>query len=188
MINVEEIGATSRKRVLTIIIVLVFVFLLLRLYQLQLLYYTEFGKKSDENSVRTIIKEPVRGYIFDRNGRLIVDVGPAYSITITPASFDTSTLSLLSSLLQMEPSLIQERISRGRIYSHFSPVRIKRDIDFKTLAAVEENIYKLPGVAYEIESKRIYPLNVRAPHLLGTAKKLPMRSWQKPAVHISKEI
>jgi len=172
MINVEEIGATSRKRVLTIIIMVIFVFLLLRLYQLQLLYHTEFGKKSDENSVRTIIKEPVRGYIFDRNGRLVVDDGPAYSITVTPAAFDTSNLSLLSSLLQMEPSVIQERLTRGRIYSRFSPVRVKRDIDFKTLAAVEENIYKIPGVAYEIESKRIYPLNIRAPHLLGYCKEI----------------
>jgi penicillin-binding protein 2 len=172
MINGEEIGAPSRKRVLTIVIVLAFGFLLLRLYQLQLLYHTEFGKKSDENSVRTIIKEPVRGYIFDRNGRLVVDVGPAYSITVTPASFDTSTLSFLSSLLQMEPSVIQERLNRGRIYSRFSPVRVKRDVDFKTLAAVEENLYQLPGVTYEIESKRIYPFNVRAPHLLGYCKEI----------------
>ncbi|MGD1046107.1 MAG: penicillin-binding protein 2 [Bacteroidota bacterium] len=157
---------------LTIVIVLAFGFLLLRLYQLQLLYHTEFGKKSDENSVRTIIKEPVRGYIFDRNGRLVVDVGPAYSITVTPASFDTSTLSFLSSLLQMEPSVIQERLNRGRIYSRFSPVRVKRDVDFKTLAAVEENLYQLPGVTYEIESKRIYPFNVRAPHLLGYCKEI----------------
>jgi len=172
MINEEEIGAPSRKRVLTIIIVLAFGFLLLRLCQLQLLYHTEFGKKSDENSVRTIVKEPVRGYMFDRNGRLVVDVGPAYSITVTPASFDTSTLSFLSSLLQMEPSMIQERLNRGRIYSRFSPVRVKRDVDFKTLAAVEENLYKLSGVTYEIESKRIYPFNVRAPHLLGYCKEI----------------
>ena len=172
MINVEEIGAPSRKRVLTIIIVLAFGLLLLRLCQLQLLYHTEFGKKSDENSVRTVVKEPVRGYMFDRNGRLVVDVGPAYSITVTPASFDTSTLSFLSSLLQMEPSMIQERLNRGRIYSRFSPVRVKRDVDFKTLAAVEENLYKLPGVTYEIESKRIYPFNVRAPHLLGYCKEI----------------
>jgi penicillin-binding protein 2 len=110
--------------------------------------------------------------MFDRNGRLVVDVGPAYSITVTPASFDTSTLSFLSSLLQMEPSMIQERLNRGRIYSRFSPVRVKRDVDFKTLAAVEENLYKLPGVTYEIESKRIYPFNVRAPHLLGYCKEI----------------
>jgi penicillin-binding protein 2 len=72
----------------------------------------------------------------------------------------------------MEPSVIQERINRGRIYSRFSPVRIKRDVDFKMLAAIEENIYKLPGVAYEIESKRIYPFQVRAPHLLGYCKEI----------------
>ena len=172
MINAEEIGASSRKQVLTIITVVAFVFLFLRLYQLQLLYHTEFGKKSEENSVRTVIKEPVRGYIFDRNGHLVVDVGPAYSITVTPAAFDTGTLSFLGSLLQMEPSVVQERINRGRIYSRFSPVRIKRDVDFKMLAAIEENIYKLPGVAYEIESKRIYPFQVRAPHLLGYCKEI----------------
>jgi penicillin-binding protein 2 len=172
MINVEEIGAPSRKRVLTIIIVSAFAFLVLRLYQLQLLSHTEFGRKSDENSVRTIIKEPVRGYMFDRNGRLVVDVGPAYSITVTPATFDTMALSFLSSLLQMEPSVIQERLNRGRIYSRFSPVRVKRDVDFKTLTAVEENLYQLSGVSYEIESKRIYPFNIRAPHLLGYCKEI----------------
>jgi penicillin-binding protein 2 len=99
-------------------------------------------------------------------------VGPAYSITVTPAAFDNSTLSLLSSLLQMEPAVVQERINRGRIYSRFSPVRIKRDVDFKTLSAVEENLYKMPGVAYEIESKRIYPMNIRATHLLGYCKEI----------------
>jgi penicillin-binding protein 2 len=172
MNNAEEIGASSRKRVLTVIIILAFVLLLFRLVQLQILFHTEFGKKSDENSVRTIVKEPVRGFIFDRNGRLVVDVGPAYSVTVTPATFDSTTLSFLSSLLQMEPSVIQEHINRGRIYSRFSPVRIKRDVDFKTLAAVEENLYHLPGVAYEVDSKRIYPFNVRAPHLLGYCKEI----------------
>jgi penicillin-binding protein 2 len=172
MIHVEEIGASSRKQILFVVIVAIFVFLLLRLYQLQLLFHAEFGRKSEENSVRTIIKEPVRGYIFDRKGRLVVDVGPAYSITVIPAAFENNTLPLLSSLLHMDPPGLQDRINRGRLYSRFSPVRVKRDVDFKTLTGVEENIYKLPGVAYEIESKRSYPLNIRAPHLLGYCKEI----------------
>jgi len=57
---VEEIGASSRKQVLASIIALAFTFLFLRLYQLQMLSHVEFGKKSEENSVRTLIKEPVR--------------------------------------------------------------------------------------------------------------------------------
>ena len=172
MINVEEIGAPIRERLLRIFFILAFVLLLLRLCQLQFLYHTEFNKKSDENSVRTIIKYPVRGYIFDRNGILVVDDGPAYSITVTPASFNTNTLSFLSSLLQMKPAVIQERLDRGCIYSRFSPVRVKRDIDFKTLAAIEENLYQLSGVSCEIESKRVYPFNVCAPHLLGYCKEI----------------
>jgi len=172
MINVEEIGASSRKRVLTSIVLLAFSLLFLRLYQLQFLFYTEFGKKSEENSVRAIIQEPVRGYIFDRTGRLVVDVGPAYSITATPALFDTNNSIFLSSLLQIDPALVQARINKGRAYSRFSPVRIKRDVDFKTLSMVEENLFLLPGISYEIESKRLYPLRIRAPHLLGYCKEI----------------
>jgi penicillin-binding protein 2 len=172
MTNVEEIGASSRKRVLTTIIMLAFGLLFLRLYQLQLVYHTEFGKKSEENSVRTIVKEPVRGYMFDRTGRLVVDVGPAYTITVMPAMFDTNNLAFLSSLLQIDPAVVQGRINRGRAYSRFSPVRIKRDVDLKTLAAIEENLYLLPGVNNEIESKRLYPFSIRAPHLLGYCKEI----------------
>ena len=172
MINIEEIGAGSRRRVLIVVVLLAFTLLFIRLYQLQLLYHTEFGKKSEENSVRTIVKEPVRGYIFDRAGRLVVDVGPSFSITVIPASFDTNNLAFLSSLLQIDSQTLQERINRGRSYSRFSPVRVKRDVDLKTLVAVEENLFLLPGVSYEAESKRIYSLNVRAPHLLGYCKEI----------------
>ncbi len=101
MITDDEIDISSRRRVLTIIIVLVFVALFLRLYYLQLVSYSEFGKKSIENSVRIVVKEPVRGFIFDRNDRLVVDVGPAYSITVTPAVFDTNNLVFLSSLRKL---------------------------------------------------------------------------------------
>jgi penicillin-binding protein 2 len=172
LININELDSTSRRHFLVLVIILAFVILFLRLSQLQLLSHLEFGKKSEENSVRVIVKEPVRGYIFDRTGRLVVDVGPAYSITVTPAVFDTNNLAYLCSLLQIDSAIIQSRISRGRAYSRFSPVRVLRDIDYQTLSKVEENLYLLPGVSYEIESKRLYPNNVRAPQLLGYCKEI----------------
>jgi penicillin-binding protein 2 len=172
MISTSEIDISSRRRILAIILLIAFTILFFRLFQLQLLSHTEFGKKSEENSVRIIIKEPVRGYMFDRVGRLVVDDGPAYSITVTPAIFDTTNIPLLSSLLQMDPAVIQGRINRGRAYSRFSPVNIIRDVDFKTLSSMEEHFYLLPGVSYSVESKRIYPVNIRAPHLLGYCKEI----------------
>jgi penicillin-binding protein 2 len=72
----------------------------------------------------------------------------------------------------MDSSIVQARINRGRAYSRFSPVRIVRDIDFKTLASIEENLYLLPGVSYESDFKRLYPFNVYATHLLGYCKEI----------------
>jgi len=115
--------------------------------------------------------------MFDRKGRLVVDVGPAFSITVTPAMFDTNNIVFFSSLLQMDPVFVQGRINRGRAYSQFSSVRIKRDVDFKTLTSIEENVYLLPGVNYDIESKRLYP-PVYAPRIfLDTVKKFLMPYW-----------
>lgn len=172
MISNEEKSASYRKRILTIIISVAVSILLLRLYQLQLLYYSEYGKKSEENSVRSIAKEPVRGYMFDRTGKLIVDVGPAYTITVMPASFDTNNINLLSILLEIDASIIQTRITRGKSFSRFVPVRVARDVDFEILSKIEENLYRLPGVNYEVESKRLYPEKVNASHLLGYCKEI----------------
>ena len=59
-----------------------------RLYQLQMIYSDEYGKKSEENSVRVIPKEPVRGYMYDRNNVLVVDNRPSFTVTLMPYEFD----------------------------------------------------------------------------------------------------
>ncbi len=146
--------------------------LFVRLYQLQMLYNIELGKKSTENTLRAIVRDPIRGYVFDRHGALVVDVGPSYSVTITPAEFDNHSLPTLASLLGLDGHVIRERIAKGLAYSRFSPTRIKRDIDFTTLSALEEHLYLLPGVNYQIDSKRYYPTKASAPHLLGYCKEI----------------
>jgi len=158
--------------VMVIVVALAFAALFVRLYQLQLFYHEELGKKSEENSIRTFVKEPIRGYVFDRNGKLMVDVGPSFSVTVIPSEFDPQYLGLLGSLLQTDPQQIQDKINKGRAYSRFSPVRVKRDVDFRALSAIEEHLFMLPGVNYEVESKRYYPTKARAPHLLGYCKEI----------------
>lgn len=167
MIHDELFGSPERRRTLTIVVLAMFVALMLRLYQLQLLYHVELDKKSEENSVRALVKDPVRGYMYDRHGKLIVDVGPSYSVTLVPAEFEKRNIGVLSSLLQIEPQLLEDRIARARTYSPYLPSRIKRDVDMKTLAAIEEQLPLLRGISYRVESKRVYPTPARASHLLG---------------------
>ncbi|MBI5477184.1 MAG: penicillin-binding protein 2 [Ignavibacteriales bacterium] len=150
----------------------VFILFLLRLIQLQVLYGEVYGKKSEENSIRQIARDPIRGLMFDRNGTLVVDNRPSYSVTVTPSEFKIVKIQFLASILSMDTSLLREKINKGIRYNRFAPVKVKRDIDFATLSAIEENREKLPGVDYQVESKRFYPTGAKAAHLYGYTKEI----------------
>jgi penicillin-binding protein 2 len=172
MIHDEQFGSPDRRRALTIAVLVVFALLFLRLYQLQLLFHVELDKKSEENSVRALIKDPVRGYMYDRNGLLLVDVGPSYSVTLVPAEFEKRNAKTLASILQMDSTTLDERVARARAYSPYQPARMKRDIDMRTLSAIEENLPILQGISYQVESKRMYPTSARGPHLFGYRREI----------------
>ncbi len=172
----EEFGSGQRKNVLITILAVGFVILVGRLYQLQYIYADEYGKKSEENSIRTVVKVPVRGYVYDRKGKLLVDNRPSYIVMLTPIDFDAKNIPLLASILQMDEDAMRDKIKKARQFSLFNPARIKRDIDFPTLSILEENRSKLPGIEVQVESKRFYGSSAHASHMLGYAKEIS--DWQ----------
>lgn len=176
MMTTEDFGSAKRKNVILAVIAAGFLVLVGRLYQLQYVYRDEYGKKSAENSIRTVVKVPVRGYVYDRKGTLIVDNRPSYTVMLTPIDFDARNIPLLASILQMDEEALKEKIKKARLFSLFNPTRIKRDIDFSTLSILEENRSKLPGIEVQVESKRYYGTTAHASHMLGYAREIS--DWQ----------
>jgi len=168
----ENIELSSRKSVFLMAIGLIFAAFLFRLVQLQILYEDVYGEKSKENSIRQIARDPIRGLIYDRNGILIVDNRPSYTVVLMPAEFDTGNVNYLAEILRLEPSAIKEKYVKGMAYNRFTPVKIKRDIDFPTLSVIEENRDRLRGIDYQVESKRYYPTKAKATHLFGYTKEI----------------
>ena len=172
MAQQDDINLYWKRRVMYTALALMFLVFTGRLYQLQLIYSEEYGKKSEENSIRIIPREPVRGYVFDRHGLLVVDNRPAFTITVMPYEFDKRNVPYLSSLLSLDPVFFRDRLHKGEEYSRFAPVKIKRDIDFRELSALEENRDHLTGVDYQVESKRWYVTRAHAAHILGYTKEI----------------
>lgn len=168
----DDIHVHQKRRVLYVIFTVAFVVLFARLIQLQWLYGKQYGQQAEENSVRIIPKEPIRGYIYDRHGRLVVDNRPSFTVTVMPYEFDRANLPYLARLLAMPQQELDERIRKGAQYSRFVPVRVKRDVDVRTVATIEENLTDLPGVDYQIESMRTYPTNASAAHILGYTREV----------------
>ncbi|MGB0347911.1 MAG: hypothetical protein ACPGGA_10525, partial [Balneolaceae bacterium] len=65
-----------------------------RVFYLQIIQYETYSVLGEENSIRQEYVSPARGLIYDRNGVLLVDNEPIFTITITPANFDRDKISL----------------------------------------------------------------------------------------------
>lgn len=157
---------TSGK-VLRAILVIGLLVLLGRIFQLQIIEYETYNPLSMQNSLRMEVVNPARGLIYDKNGTILVENQPIYSITITPSRFNEEKMSLLADLLQVEEELVQERITEAQQYSWHRTSRLFTEVPFETFSAIQENLWQLPGIGHQIESKRHYPTPVRAAHVMG---------------------
>ena len=68
-----------------------FLLIFLRLIFLQVINYESFRKMSDENRIRLIASQPIRGRILDKNGYVLADSRVKYSLIIKPQSVNKIT-------------------------------------------------------------------------------------------------
>lgn len=162
----------TRKLILFGVCIVVAILLIVRLVQLQFFNQEEYGKESQKNAVKTITITPARGLMIDRNGKVVVDNRPTYTVTITPNEFDTLRYKEISMLLGMPEEELRAKIKEVKGTNRFNPQRIKRDVDFKTIAYISENEKYLQGVDFQIEALRYYPNDFRGSHVFGYAKEI----------------
>ncbi len=165
-----------RVRIYAGVILAVFLLLGLRLGQLQLLSSEMYGGAAEGNAVRERPVEPARGAMYDRDGTLLVDNKPTYTILLTPRYFDRSKVGLLADLLEVPDTTVTRKLEEAREWSAFRPSRSFREVSFETFSRVQEHLYELPGVSHEIELRRRYHTPARASHALGYVREIDRQS------------
>ena len=145
-----------------------FFILIARFFYLQIYRQAQYFQESEKNRIRQVVLQPTRGLIYDRNGDVLVDNRPSYSVFAIPFEVKNSdsTLQFVGKILDLELSEIKKKIRTQRS-GYFTPVKLKRQIDFEELSKLEENKLDLPGILYQTEPRRSYPTGVRAPHVFG---------------------
>lgn len=154
-----------KKYIFYSVIFLVFLIFSIRFFKLQISESSFYSWKSLQNSVKMITQIPVRGNIYDRNGELMVDNRPAFSLYLVPSETTEHTIRVVSRLSDKTGAEIREKL---RAAGQFQSVKIIRQIDLKTLTWIQENIESLPGVEWKTEPTRHYARSSGLAHLLGT--------------------
>ena len=162
-------------------IIAAFLLLFGRLFYLQVLNYQQLGSISTTNSIRRIWVQPPRGLMFDRNGVVIVDNQPLYTLKIIPAEFKEERIGFLAWLMNKPKEELTEIIRKGSAFNRFSATIVSRNLDAVAIARVSENLWQLPGVLIDTDNKRLYPDSLFGSHLFGYSRSIPKEKLEELA-------
>lgn len=170
-----RLGATG------LLIVLILALLMTRLWQLQVVEGERLRALSENNRIRLKRTPPLRGLIYDRHGRVLVDNRPAYNVVLVPedAPSLSDTLAALSAHLADSTTLTTATLPRDPRRPSYEGIVLARDVAWSTLVAVESHQLEIPGVSVEVGSKRRYLLDGLAAHLLGYVGEVNQREMER---------
>jgi penicillin-binding protein 2 len=140
--------------------------LAVRLVDLQLLGVDEYTLLSERNRIRREWVNAPRGLILDRNGVVMADTRPSFTVLAVPGEILSRghSLQLLSELLEMPSEELRERLQSAPSQV---PRVVRRDVSFEQVSRVAERGEDLPGVSLDVANVRSYPLGSLAGHMLG---------------------
>jgi penicillin-binding protein 2 len=151
--------------------------------QLTVFEFDTYNPISERNSIRRETVNPSRGLIFDRNGVLLVENTPVFSIYVTPIDFNADNIPLLADLMNIPEESVTTALQRARNFSWYRSSRMFSEVEFEVFSKIEENIWRLPGLSHQIESKRVYPAGVRASHVLGYLREVSEADFRSTTIY-----
>ena len=110
----ESKTLNNRIIVASVIIVLLTFAVISRLFYLQILSYDHYTTLSKENLITLVPIPPQRGVIYDRNGIVLAQDAPAFSIEVTPDKIEN--IDVMLQALGEVVSLSDREVKIGRAH------------------------------------------------------------------------
>ena len=144
--------------------------LIARFYNLQVTHHSDYVTRSDRNRVHVQPIAPTRGLIYDRNGVLLADNRPSYTLSLIKerARNLEETVGLLQELVPISDGELEKFRKRLRQRRRpFEAVPLRYRLTEAEIARLAVNEYRLPGVEVEAQLVRHYPYKDLFAHSVG---------------------
>jgi penicillin-binding protein 2 len=169
-------------------------------FRTQILEHAKYKLQAETNRLRPIILPAPRGIITDRNGKVMADNVPGYTVSLLPGSEPTlegqiaslrSRLERVAGIVHLDSAGIERVVARFR-RAPYQPALVLGDAPFSVVSQLEERRLLVPGLVIQTEPKRFYPDSGIAAHLLGylgeaTEEELSLRSCLRPGALVGRD-
>ena len=159
---------------ITLVTALIFI---VRLISLQLIN-SSYKSLSDDNAVIENEVFPERGYIYDRNNKLLVSNQPVYDLIAIPENITAFDTLQLAKIINISKPELQDKLSTARKFSMKLPYVIVNQISKERNAIIQEKIWKFTGFYLQKKSLREYP-NPIASNILGYVSEVNRNDMKK---------
>ncbi|WP_102796713.1 penicillin-binding protein 2 [Bowmanella denitrificans] len=177
-----EANLFARRTVITLLgIVGLLCVLISNLYYLQVTRFQDYQTRSNGNRIKVLPVAPNRGLIYDRNGELLAENRPSFTLEVVPEQVEdlNQTLSELAALLQISDEDLEDFRQELKSQRRFKPVALKSRLSHEEVALFSANQHKYPGVSVEARLTRYYPYGETLTHMLGYVAKINKKDLQK---------
>ncbi len=146
----------NRKYLFYFFFIALGIIFLIRLFNIQVL---DDGYKiaAENNATRRMPQYAPRGYIFDRNGKLLVANQIVYDLMVVPRQIVDLDTNSFCQLLQIEKEDLIARINKAKKYSYYKPTLFYKMISRQDYAKMQGKLYKYQGFYTQKRLIRNYP-------------------------------
>ena len=156
----------KRSGLLTFLIIFIALIFIGRLFYLQVLNNSFAVPALNSSAVKITYDYPERGYVYDRNGTLLVANQLSYDIMVIPREVKPLDTLEFCDLLKITKEDFIKKFEKATHYSTRIPSPFLVQLSKNDYAYLQEKMHKFKGFYIIKRSLREYPIN-SAPNVLG---------------------
>ena len=155
----------KRSFLLYFLITLIGIIFIVRLFQLQIIRGANYDPIRN-SAVKINYDYPERGYVYDRNGTLLVANQLSYDIMIQPNKVSPLDTLEFCDLLKIDKEYFLKSFRRAEKYATYKPSVFLKQLSKEDFAFLQEKLQKFKGFYIQKRIIREYPVKVAA-NVLG---------------------
>ncbi|MBK7994175.1 MAG: penicillin-binding protein 2 [Blastocatellia bacterium] len=162
-------------------VLLLFIVIGVRFWFLQVVNHEHYVKAAENNRIREIPIPAPRGTILDREGKILVDSTPTYSIMLYQEDMvdKETTIEILTKRFALDRNYVVKMMNAPG--SRTRPVAVKTNATVSDRAWIESHEFEHPELKIELQPQRRYPLGEVLSHVVGYVGQIAEEQLRDPA-------